>query len=158
MAKSNNSATVDVDSLDFAQPTSTRGRSAASPAVCQIARYVAKNTPENTPGVLKVKIGDDALKAMGLELGTRKAPVKLRVEAAYADGKLYIRQCDAGGWSLTKHRNGLREPTFAQVAFTGDLASAVFDFAGGSLNGSSVEVLWEISVSGKLLVLVLPSE
>ncbi len=159
MAKKNNSAqTVDVESLDFAQPTSTRGRSAASPAVCQIARYVAKNAPENTPGVLKIKVGDDALRALGLEMGTRKAPVKLRVEAAYADGKLYIRQCDSGGWSLTKHRNGLREPTFAQVAFTGDLDVAVFEYAGSSLNGSSVECAWEISVSGKLLVLTLPGE
>lgn len=160
MAKKSNSAqTIDVDSLDFAQPATTRGRSAASPSVCQVARYIAKNAPKDTLGVLKVKVGDDALREMGLELGTRKAPIKLRVEAAYGDGRLYIRQCDTGGWSLTKHRNGLREPTFAQVAFTGDLAAAVFAHAGSALNGSSVEVEWAVQSAsgGKLLVLTVPA-
>lgn len=159
MAKKNSSAqAVDVESLDFAQPSSTRGRSAASPSVCQIARYIAKNAPTDTVGVLKVKIGDEALAQMGISLGTRKAPVKIRVEAAYGDGRLYIRQCEGGGWSLSKHRNGLREPTFAQVAFTGDLAGAVFAHAGSALNGSSVEVDWSTqkATDGILLVLELP--
>ncbi len=154
MAKPKN-ATVDVDSLDFAQPESTRGRKSASPDACQISRYVAKNAAEGTVGVLKVKIGDTALKAMGLSLGTRSAPVKIKVEAAFADGKLYIRQCDAGGWSLSKAHNAMRAPTFGSVTFTGDLPGRVFDHT--ALNGSSVEVEWETSAGGSLLVLTLPS-
>ena len=89
--------TVDVDSLDFAQPTSSRGRKSASPDVCQIARYVARNAPADTTGVLKVKIGDKALNELGINLGTRTNPAKVKVEAAFGDGKLYIRQCDSGG-------------------------------------------------------------
>ena len=157
MAKKNSSATVDVDSLDFSQPESTRGRKSASPDVCQISRYVAKNSAKGTIGVLKVKIGDTWLADLDLSLGTRAKPVKIKVEAAFSDGKLYIRQCDDGGWSLSKAHNSMRAPTFGSVTFTGDLPARVFAFTGSALNGSSVEVEAAISAGGKLLVLTLPT-
>ena len=145
MAKPKND-TVDVDSLDFAQPSSTRGRSGQLPSVCSARRY--KDT-------FKLKIGDEALAKLGLDLGTRAKPVKLRVEAAIAGGTLYVRHTETGGWSLGKHHGAQNPPAFGEVAFTGAIAAAVFDYCGESLAGASVEVDW--AIDRKMLAITLPT-
>lgn len=147
MAKSK-AETVDVDSLDFAQPASTRGRSGQAPEICSARRY--KDT-------LKVKIGDKALAGLGISLGTRTAPVKVRVEGALNGNVLYVRQCDAGGWSLGKHHNATKPPNFGEVAFTGPLAQAVFEACGEALGSASTEVTWTLANGGKMLVITLPT-
>ncbi len=158
MAK--NKADTGADSLEFVQPTSSRGRKGASPDVCQIARYVAKNAPDDTTGVLKVKIGDKALAELGINLGTRSNPAKVKLEGAFGNGKLYLRQSDSGGWTLGKAHNAMRAPAFGQVSVTGDLAERVFKYAGSALNGSSVEVTWSVTkaTDGSLLVLEIPTK
>ena len=97
----------------------------------------------------------DALGKLGLDLGTRAKPVKLRVEAAIAGGTLYVRHTESGGWSLGKHHQATNPPAFGEVAFTGAIAAAVFDYCGEALAGASVEVDW--SIDRKMLAITLPT-